>query len=55
MSGPAPVSAEEHFWSHVVQGPAPADCWIWTGAVGDDGYGRFWVPQPGGGQRAMRP
>jgi hypothetical protein len=55
MSGPVPVSAEERFWSHVVQGPAPTDCWIWTGAVGDDGYGRFWVPQDGGGQRAMRP
>jgi hypothetical protein len=55
MSGPVPVSAEERFWSHVVQGPAPSDCWIWTGAVGDDGYGRFWVPQADGGQRAMRP
>lgn len=55
MTGPLPVSAEKRFWSHVVQGPAPSDCWIWTGAVGDDGYGRFWVPQPDGGQRAMRP
>jgi hypothetical protein len=55
MTGPAPVSAAERFWSHVVQGPAASDCWIWTGAVGDDGYGRFWVPQPDGGQRAMRP
>ncbi len=55
MSGPTPVSAEERFFSHVVRGPAPSDCWIWTGAIGDDGYGRFWVPQPDGGQRAMRP
>jgi hypothetical protein len=55
VSGPVPVSAEERFWSHVVKGPAVSDCWIWTGAVGDDGYGRFWVPQPDGGQRAMRP
>ena len=55
MSGPVPVSAEERFWSHVVKGPAPVDCWIWTGAIGDDGYGRFWVPQDDGGQRAMRP
>lgn len=39
----------------MVKGPAPADCWIWTGAIGDDGYGRFWVPQADGGQRAMRP
>lgn len=55
MSGPAPVSAERRFWSHVARGPAVSDCWIWTGAVGDDGYGRFWVPQLDGGQRAMRP
>ncbi len=32
------------FWSHVVRGPREVDCWIWTGAIGDDGYGRFWVP-----------
>lgn len=55
MSGRVAVSAEERFWRHVVQGPAPTDCWIWTGAIGDDGYGRFWLPQPDGGQRAMRP
>jgi len=23
--------------------PNAADCWIWTGAIGDDGYGRFWA------------
>jgi hypothetical protein len=55
MTGPTPAAAEERFWSHVVKGPAAADCWVWTGAVGDDGYGRFWVPQPNGGQRSMRP
>lgn len=33
----------DRFWSYVVKGPRPTDCWIWTGAVGDDGYGRFWV------------
>ncbi|TCU43294.1 hypothetical protein EDF33_10933 [Curtobacterium sp. PhB146] len=55
MGGPTPVSAEERFFSHVVRGPALSDCWIWTGAIGDDGYGRFWVRQPDGGQRAMRP
>lgn len=31
------------FWSHVVKGPEIDDCWLWTGAIGDDGYGRFWV------------
>ncbi|MEV6350276.1 hypothetical protein [Actinoplanes sp. NPDC051851] len=28
------------FWRKVVRGPGPA-CWIWTGAIGDDGYGSF--------------
>lgn len=31
------------FWSHVVKGPNERDCWIWTGAISDDGYGRFWL------------
>ncbi len=34
----------DRFWSHVTKGPSPEDCWIWTGAIGDDGYGRFWLP-----------
>lgn len=33
----------DRFWSHVVKGPRETDCWIWVGAIGDDGYGRFWV------------
>ncbi|WP_420367101.1 hypothetical protein [Curtobacterium sp. L1-20] len=41
MTSAAASTAPERFWSHVVKGPAPADCWIWTGAIGDDGYGRF--------------
>jgi hypothetical protein len=49
------ASIEDRFFSHVVKGPGPDDCWIWTGAIGDDGYGRFWVPESDGGQRAMRP
>lgn len=28
------------FYSHVVCGPTPSDCNIWTGAIGADGYGR---------------
>ncbi|GLB92989.1 hypothetical protein [Mycobacterium kiyosense] len=37
--------AEElaRFAAHVVRGPGAEDCAIWTGAVGTDGYGRFWV------------
>lgn len=45
----------ERFWRHVVKGPQPADCWIWTGAVGDDGYGRYWTAGDGVRQRTMRP
>lgn len=42
------------FRSKVVPGPMPEDCWIWTGAIGDDGYGRFWTAGPDGGQRMLR-
>lgn len=45
----------ERFWRHVVTGPAADDCWIWIGAVGDDGYGRFWTAGDGTKQRVMRP
>ncbi|WDF35124.1 hypothetical protein PTW37_16620 (plasmid) [Arthrobacter agilis] len=44
----------DRFWEKVVKGPRPQDCWIWTGAVADDGYGRFWVTRDGE-QRALRP
>jgi hypothetical protein len=44
----------ERFWAKVVKGPRPSDCWIWTGAIADDGYGRFWVRRDGR-QRALRP
>ncbi|AMM22598.1 hypothetical protein AX769_20860 (plasmid) [Frondihabitans sp. PAMC 28766] len=45
---------QERFWSHVVKGPESNDCWFWTGAISDDGYGRFWI-QRNGGQQAVRP
>lgn len=45
----------ERLWRYVVKGPDPDDCWIWTGAVGDDGYGRFWTAGDGIRQRTMRP
>lgn len=44
----------ERFWSYVVKGPAENDCWIWTGAIADDGYGRFWTSTPDG-QKVIRP
>ena len=45
----------ERFWAHVVKGPRSDDCWLWTGAVSDDGYGRFWTAGVDGGQRTIRP
>ncbi|ASD24225.1 hypothetical protein B7495_18245 (plasmid) [Cryobacterium sp. LW097] len=44
----------ERFGSHVVKGPATDDCWIWTGAIADDGYGRFWT-KDGDDQKVYRP
>ncbi|RIJ77952.1 hypothetical protein D1871_04515 [Nakamurella silvestris] len=33
-----------------------ATCWVWMGAVGQDGYGRFSLrPEPGGKQRTVTP
>lgn len=40
------------FESLVVRGPGVNDCAIWKGAIGGDGYGRFWVRR-GGGERIM--
>lgn len=36
-------SAEHRFWSKVIRGPRPEQCWIWVGAIADDGYGRFYL------------
>lgn len=37
------VDEISRFWAKVRRGPAPTACWVWTGAIGDDGYGRFWI------------
>lgn len=42
------------FWAKAVRGPGPADCWLWTGAIADDGYGRFWIRRSGVA-RVVRP
>ena len=44
----------DRFWTKVAKGPAPGDWWLWTGAVSDDGYGRFTLNQDGKTQ-AVRP
>ncbi len=52
---PAEHAAElARFWAKVVRGPDRRDCWLWVGAIADDGYGRFWLNR-GGRQRAVRP
>lgn len=47
-------SEQERFWTHVVKGPGPQDCWLWVGAIADDGYGRFWL-SGGEAGRTVRP
>ncbi len=37
------------FYRHVVCGPTSSDCDIWTGAIGADGYGRFYLTRGGVG------
>lgn len=34
------------YWSKVAR-PFDTSCWIWTGAISDNGHGRFWI---GGGR-----
>lgn len=45
---------EKRFWEKVIKGPGPSACWIWTAAIGDDGYGRFWTQAEDGTQRMLR-
>ncbi len=45
---------DERFWAKVIKGPRPDDCWLWTGAVSDDGYGHYWIKTPEG-QKVVRP
>ena len=37
------------FRAKIVTGPDPADCAIWIGALGGDGYGRFYLTRGGVG------
>lgn len=41
------------FFAHVVRGPGRQDCWLWTGAIGSDGYGRFALRRNGWRQVVM--
>ncbi|MFC9836491.1 hypothetical protein ACFVKB_22130 [Rhodococcus sp. NPDC127530] len=52
---PEAGSAERlRFEKFIVRGPRPTDCWIFAGAIADDGYGRFWVSR-NGRQKVVRP
>jgi hypothetical protein len=42
------------FWGKVVKGPGERDCWIWVGAIADDGYGRFSITRDGV-EKVVRP
>ncbi|GAA2429176.1 hypothetical protein GCM10009856_44970 [Mycolicibacterium llatzerense] len=41
--------AEEiaRFRSRIVAGPLDSDCWVWSGALSDDGYGVFRIRRDG--------
>jgi len=47
----------DRFFRKVVKGTHPDDCWIWVGAIADDGYGRFALTRDGHPrrQRVVRP
>lgn len=38
----------------IVRDPAAEGCWYWVGAIGDDGYGRFWIRRPDEPARMIR-
>lgn len=42
------------FWEKVIKFTDPSACWLWVGAIGDDGYGRFWTQTETGTQRMLR-
>lgn len=44
----------QRFAGKVLRGPGERDCWVWVGAIGDDGYGRFWTRREDGSQQVIR-
>ena len=48
------ASELDRFWAKVVRGPGRGDCWVWIGAISDDGYGRFQIRR-NGAVRVVRP
>lgn len=39
---PRKPTPEERFWKKVKKSTEPDGCWLWTGGVSHNGYGRFW-------------
>lgn len=33
----------DRFTKRIIKGSEENSCWVWCGAIGDDGYGRFWT------------
>lgn len=36
------TNTDARFWAHVRKANEPGDCWLWTGARTQQGYGMFW-------------
>ena len=49
------VNEIARFAAKVVRGPGADDCWVWKGAIGDDGYGRFAIRRDESGKFPTNP
>lgn len=47
------MDATERFDKRVIKSEDVAGCWVWVGALGDDGYGRFWVKDSATGRQKV--
>ena len=54
LAGTPGGGGDSRFWSKVLKGPGPDDHWLWTGAVADDGYGRYFL-KTGDRETSVRP
>ena len=44
MSALARAQSVARFWAHVDKSAGPDGCWMWTGAKGTGGYGKWGSP-----------
>lgn len=47
------MDATERFDKRVIKSKDIAGCWVWVGALGDDGYGRFWLKDSATGRQKV--